>query len=187
MNNIKNYALLICSLQTKTIHNLVHKDKIINNVNKLSYMKKYIPSIKLGVIGEFVPEKFGHTHPIINKENIDFLDECNINYSMVNNYLIHQLSKHNISNIILSGMDTQCAIKNTAKDLLDLDYNVFIPIDAVGSNLQDKDNIYNIHHLEKMGCNITTTYAFICNFLNNSNDIASQKYLSFIKNEYKIK
>lgn len=184
MNNIKNYALLICCLQTKTIHNLVHKDKIINNVNKLSYMKKYIPSIKLGVIGEFVPEKFGHTHPIINKENIDFLDECNVNYSMVNNYLIHQLCKHNISNIILSGMDTQWAIKNTAKDLLDLDYNVFIPIDAVGSNLSGKDNIYNIHHLEKIKANITKTDILINNMLNNNskNDIIMLKYKEFDKN-----
>jgi len=174
MNNIKNYALLICSLQTKTIHNLVHKDKIINNVNKLSYMKKYIPSIKLGIIGEFIPKKFGYTHPTINKVNIDFFDECNENYSMVNNYLIHQLSKHNISNIILSGMDTQWSIKNTAKDLIDLDYNVYIPIDAVGSNLSGKDNLYQILNLEKIGCKINTTNVIINNILkNNTNDDSS--------------
>ena len=184
MNNIKNYALLICNLQTKTIHNLVYKDKVINNVNKLSYMKKYIPSIKLGIIGEFIPEKFGYTHPAINKENIDFLDKCNENYSMVNNYLIHELSKHNISNIILSGMDTQWAIKNTAKDLKDLDYNVYIPLDAIGNNLQDHHNISNIVKLEKMKVNITKTDILIKKILNDNSkyDIAIQKYKEMIKN-----
>ena len=45
MNNIKNYAILICNLQTKTINNLFYKDKVIFNVNKLSHIKKYIPSL----------------------------------------------------------------------------------------------------------------------------------------------
>ena len=39
MNKIKNYALFICDLQTKTINKLFYKDKVINNVNKLIYMK----------------------------------------------------------------------------------------------------------------------------------------------------
>jgi len=182
MINAKNYALFICDLQIKTINKLFYKDKVINNVNKLTYMKKYIPSIKLGVIGEFIPEKLGHTHHSINKINIDIIDN-KINYSMVNDNLIHHLHKNNISDIILSGMETQWCINNTARDLIYLNYNVHIPIDAVGNSLNNEDNIYNIKHLEKIGSHITTTDAFICNFLNNSNDIASQKYLGFIKNQ----
>ena len=78
MNNIKNYAILICNLQTKTINNLFYKDKVIFNVNKLIHMKKYIPSMKLIIISEFDPEKFGYTHPSINRNNIDMIDKTEL-------------------------------------------------------------------------------------------------------------
>ena len=175
MNNIKNYAILICNLQTKTINNLFYKDKVIFNVNKLSHMKKYIPSIKLSIVSEFDPEKFGHTHPSINRNNIDIIDKINYNtnYSMVNNYLIHQLSKNKISNIILSGMETQLCIKNTAQELIDLDYNVFIQTDAIGNNLSNKDNIQHMINLKNMNAELTTTNALIYNLAmehKNNND-----------------
>ena len=175
MNNIKNYAILICNLQTKTINNLFYKDKVIFNVNKLSHMKKYIPSIKLSIVSEFDPENFGHTHPSINRNNIDMIDKINYNtnYSMVNNYLIHQLSKHKISNIILSGMETQWCIKNTAQELIDLDYNVHIQTDAIGNNLSDKDNLQHIVNFKNMNAQLTTTNALIYNLAmehKNNND-----------------
>ena len=173
MNNIKNYAILICNLQTKTINNLFYKDKVIFNVNKLSHMKKYIPSIKLSIVSEFDPEKFGHTHPSINRNNIDIIDKINYNtnYSMVNNYLIHQLSKNKISNIILSGMETQLCIKNTAQELIDLDYNVFIQTDAIGNNLSNKDNIHHLVNFKNMNTQLTTTNALIYNLaINHKNN-----------------
>jgi nicotinamidase-related amidase len=165
MNNIKNYAIIVCNLQTKTINNLFYKDKVIFNVNKLSHMKKYIPSIKLSIVSEFEPEKFGHTHPSINRNNIDIIDKINYNtnHSMVNNYLIHQLSKNKISNIILSGMETQWCIKNTTQELIDLDYNVFIQTDAIGNNLSNKDNIQHMINLKNMNAQPTTTNALIYN------------------------
>ena len=178
MNNIKNYAILICNLQTKTINNLFYKDKVIFNVNKLSHMKKYIPSIKLSIVSEFDPEKFGHTHPSINRNNIDIIDKINYNtnYSMVNNYLIHQLSKNKISNIILSGMETQLCIKNTAQELIDLDYNVFIQTDAIGNNLSDKDNLQHIVNFKNMNAQLTTTNGLIYNLaMDHKNNNNSKK------------
>jgi nicotinamidase-related amidase len=175
MNNIKNYAILICNLQTKTINNLFYKDKVIFNVNKLSHMKKYIPSIKLSILSEFEPEKFGHSHPSINKSNIDMIDIINYNenHSIVNNYLIHLLSKHKISNIILSGMETQWCIKNTAQELIDLEYNVFIQTDAIGNNLSNKDNIQHMINFKNMNAQLTTTNSLIYNLAmdhKNNND-----------------
>ena len=164
MNNIKNYAILICNLQTKTVNNLFYKEKVIQNINKLSHMKKYIPSIKLSVISEFV-----HTHPSINRSNIDMIDIIihNKNYSIVNNYLIYQLNKHNISNIILSGMETQSCIKNTAQELIDLDYVVHIQTDAIGNKLSDKDNIQHLVNFKNMNAQLTTTNALIYNLAMN--------------------
>jgi len=169
MNNIKNYAILICNLQTKTINNLFYKDKVIHNINKLSHMKKYIPSIKLSILSECNPEKFGHSHPSINKSNIDMIDIINYNenHSVVNNYLIHLLSIHKISNIILSGMETQLCIKNTAQELIDLDYVVHIQTDAIGNNLSDKDNIQHLVNFKNMNAQLTTTNALIYNLAMN--------------------
>ena len=182
MNKVKNYALFICDMQVNTINKLFYKDNVINNINKLSYMKKYIPSIKLGILGEFIPEKLGLTDSSIDRSNIDMYG-TKIKYSMVDNYLIHQLNKHNISDIILTGMETQWCINNTTKDLIDLNYKVHIPQDAIGNSLSNNENIYNIKYLENINnnVNITTTDAFICNFLDKNDDLALQKYLKLIK------
>ena len=70
-------------------------------------------------------------------------------------------------------METQCCIKNTTQELIDLDYNVFIQTDAIGNNLSNKDNIHHILNLKNMNAQLTTTNALIYNLAmdhKNNND-----------------
>ena len=70
-------------------------------------------------------------------------------------------------------METQLCIKNTAQELIDLDYAVHIQTDAIGNNLSDKDNIQHMINLKNMNAQLTTTNALIYNLAmdhKNNND-----------------
>ena len=180
----KNFALLICDLQTKTIPQLYHKKKVIYNVNKLLYMKKYIPEIKVAINAEFIPEKLGILDISINSSNIDFHYKKD-NYSMKNKKLMNYLHKFSISDIILTGMETQWCINRTTFDL-SKNFNIHIPYDAIGNKLSNIENKHDLEQLKNYGAQIMSTNFLICNFLKKYNEEQSKKYLEVLKNESNI-
>ena len=180
--SLKNTALLLCDLQKQTINNLYYKKSVINNINKLLFMKKYIPQISFCAISEFIPNKLGKTDvENVDVENIDLIYE-KTTYSMINDLLVKSLDINNINTVILTGMETQWCINRTSEELKNLNYNIYIPIDAIGNNLTHEANKFNIENLKNNGAFLTTTDAIICKYLFNYDDIASKKYLEFINN-----
>ena len=177
----KKFALLICDLQTKTLPNLFNNNEVVYNVNKLLYMKKYIPEISIAVKSEFIPNKLGYIDPSINGANIDLTYTKNT-YSMLTPQLSQYLKINKINNIILTGMETQWCINKTTLDLAKT-YNVHIPADAIGNSLNLHKNKYNLDMLKYNGAHITSTDFLICSFLNNYNQTRSKKYLNIIKSE----
>jgi hypothetical protein len=177
----KNFALLICDLQTKTIPQLYHKKKVIYNVNKLLYMKKYIPKIKVAINAEFIPEKLGILDNSINSSNIDYHYRKD-SYSMKNEQLMNYLHKFSISDIIITGMETQWCINRSTFDL-SKNFNIYIPYDAIGNKLNNKENKYDLLQLKNYGAQIMSTDFLICSFLKNNHEEQSKKYLQVLKNE----
>ena len=177
----KNFALLICDLQTKTIPQLYHKKKVIYNVNKLLYMKKYIPEIKVAINAEFIPEKLGILDISINSSNIDYHYRKD-SYSMKNEQLINYLHKFSISDIILTGMETQWCINRSTFDL-SKNFNIYIPYDAIGNKLSNDENKQDLMQLKNYGSQIMSTDFLICSFLKNFHEEQSKKYLQVLKNE----
>ena len=177
----KNFALLICDLQTKTIPHLYHKKKVIYNVNKLLYMKKYIPEIKVAINAEFIPEKLGILDNSINSSTIDFHYRKD-SYSMKNDQLMNYLQKFSISDIILTGMETQWCINQSSHDLAK-HFNIYIPYDAIGNKFSNDENKHDLHQLKNNVVQIMSTDFLICSFLKNYNDEQSKKYLEVLKNE----
>jgi nicotinamidase-related amidase len=179
---LKNTALLICDLQTKSIRNLFYRDKIIKNVNKLLEIKTVSPSIKFSSAVEFIPDKLGHISPSINMDNIDYVYN-KTTYSMVDISLLNKLETNEIDNVILTGMELHWCINSTLIDLSSHNYDVFIPIDAVGNRLSDKENTYNIENLKNNGANILTTDGLICQQLINYDDTISKVYVDILKKQ----
>ena len=177
----KNFALLICDLQTKTIPQLYHKKKVIYNVNKLLYMKKYIPEIKVAINAEFIPEKLGILDISINSSNIDYHYRKD-SYSMKNEQLINYLHKFSISDIILTGMETQWCINRSTFDL-SKNFNIYIPYDAIGNKLSNDENKQDLMQLKNYGAQIMSMDFLICSFLKNFHEEQSKKYLQVLKNE----
>jgi hypothetical protein len=174
--SIRKIALLICDLQSKTVNHLYYKSRIIENTNKLLYMKQFIPDISFTAISEFIPEKLGKTDNVIKSNYADIIYR-KTTYSMATPLLIDQLNKYNISDIILTGMETQWCINKTINDLNKLNYKIHIPVDCIGNQISDYDNIYNIENLKQNGGLLTTTYSFLYYY----DDIAVKEYLKFIK------
>ena len=179
----KNTALLFCDIQKKTIKHLQYKDLVINNINKLLYIKPFLDNWKLSIKSEFIPNKLGNIDEKINKCNIDFIYE-KYTYSMYNNFLKNKLTEHKINNIILTGMEIQWCINQTVYDLTK-DFTVHIPVDAVGNSLNLSDNYYNLKNLENNGALLTTTDSIICNNLNNANEKSSKEYVNYLKKIFK--
>lgn len=176
-------ALLICDLQGKTINNLFNKSCIINNTNKFLYMKQFIPEISLCAISEIIPDKLGKTTTEIKIENLNETDIIykKTTYSMVNNKLLEKLDKHEITNIILTGMEIQLCLNKTVIDLNKLKYKIHVPYDCVGNNLPFYHNKYNFKTLSDNGAQITTTDSVICNFLHSYDGKRSKEYLNLLK------
>lgn len=174
-------ALLICDLQNKTVSNLFCKKGILKNVNKLLYMKEFIPQITYCAMSEFIPSKLGKTIPEINTKNIDLI-YTKTKYSMINETIVKELAEREITDIILTGMETQWCINRTMIDLRQMHYKVHVPIDSVGNKLSRVGNQYNFENLRNYGALLTTTDALISKYLINHDDIASQEYLKILKN-----
>ena len=65
-----------------------------------------------------------------------------------------------ICNILICGFETHICVQQTALDLLNSDFNVFIPIDAVGSRVLI-DHKTALKRLESAGAIISTTESVI--------------------------
>jgi hypothetical protein len=182
MNKIRKTALLVCDLQTNTINTLFNKPKVIYNVNKLMYMKKYLSShIPLCAISEFIPNRLGQTDNSISFDNVDMIFS-KTTYSMANDTILKSFAENDISDIIITGMEIQWCIAASVRDFSRLNYNMYIPEDAIGNTHTDADNKYNMQYLNKYA-NILSTDALICKFLVNYDDEASKQYLKIIKRE----
>jgi len=58
--------------------------------------------------------------------------------------------------VVLAGIETHVCVQQTALDLLALDFQVYIPVDAVGSRYA-LDHEQALHRLERAGAVITTS------------------------------
>lgn len=180
---MRRTALFICDLQTKTVDKLYYKIDILKNVNKLLYMKPYIPQFEKCVVSLFIPEKLGVLDKRVHHtEHIDKI-VSKTTYSMMTKDVAEYVHSNKITDIILSGMEIQWCIKRTVDDLRECNVNVHIPVDAIGNALSHKENKFNVKHLQHKNVQFGTTDSIICSYLNYHDDEASKKYLHYIKKQ----
>lgn len=178
---IKKYALFICDLQTKTVPSLFYKNGVITNVNKLLHMKGVLPVFDTCISSVFIPEKLGVIDKSVHKKNID-MQFRKTTYSMIDHEVGYYLINNKITDVVLTGMETQWCIQRTATDLSKRGITVHIPVDAIGNALSHTENIYNIQHLQSnKNVILGTTDSMICSHLYNYYDTASKEYLKSVK------
>ena len=153
--NRNDTGLLVIDLQTKLLEKISHKDKIIPKTLLLVEGAKI-----LGVpvfATEQYPKGLGPTVPelaglLANKlEKISF--SCGVLPEVVKFFKSKSAKK-----ILLAGIETHVCVLQTALDLMEQGFDVYLAVDAVGSR-HEQDREWALRRLETAGVILTTAEA----------------------------
>ena len=172
----KNHLLLVCHLQQNARNHIINYYDIIHNTNKLLRMSEKIDSIKAVQFGQLCPEKLGEIDNDLYIPRNSIIKDYT-KYSMYNNFLIRSLEQYKIDNIILTGIQTEWCIMQTASDLINHNYTVHIPIDATGSQSKT-DNDIAIDKLKQNGVIIGNTNGIMRELLDSVNSPEAKWYFN---------
>lgn len=174
---IRNISLFICDIQRKVLPNISNKH-ITQNINLLYQTSYYLPNFKSNHIAIFKPDKLGDLEGIDNvKTNDIYIKE---NYSMINNRIINDINQNNITDVILTGVETQWCIAQTAIELLNNNIKVHLPYDAVGSQSKFQ-NDFSYKRLVKLGCIPGTSLGMVSELIKEPNNEFTKWYLEQYK------
>jgi len=172
----KNNLLLVCHLQQSAKNNIINYKNIIQNTNKLLRMSDKLDNIKCVQFGQLVPAKLGELDKELYIPKNSIIKDYT-KYSMYDNFLLRVLDKHNIDNIILTGIQTEWCIMQTTTDLIKHNYSVNIPIDAVSSQSKT-DHTIAIDKLKQNGVIIGNTDGIIRELLDSFSSNESKWYFN---------
>ena len=176
----RNVAIIICDIQTKTSKNLNKSQKILNNINLFLDSKQYINNFKLAIAYQLAPEKLGTLSNLLHLDKIDEI-HTKYTYSMYDENLEKTLLKNKINEIVLTGMEVQWCINQTVRDLVNHNYIVNVPVDAVGNCRED--NTIPLRRIEKFGGHLCLTEDYIAENLHGFFDESSKWYINYLKNK----
>ena len=127
------------------------------------------------IVTEQYPEGLGETVPDISYLFTDFRPNTKTCFSCYESIALkNRLEKIGRKNIILAGIETHICIYNTAVDLLDAGYNVYLLLDAISSRTKlDTDTA--IGELMRLGVhNLTCEMLFFQIMKNSKNEVFTE-------------
>lgn len=151
---LSNSVLVVIDLQEKLLPSIEDNQNIINNSNWLVKvaLKLNIPIL----ITEQYPKGLGLTNEVV-KNNLDssiIIEK--ITFSAAKEIIfLDRLAALNRQQVILCGIEAHVCVLQTALDLVQLNYQVYVVANAVGSrNLVDKK--YALKRMMQNGITIVT-------------------------------
>ena len=166
-----NESKLLCFLidvQEKLFPLIFDNQSLLCNVN--TYLQ-IINSMNLPLIlTEQYPKGLGKTVDMI-KSNIktqNFFKFEKTSFSCVGSDIVkNQISSLDKKQVLLSGIETHICVLQTASDLVEMGYDVFVLDECVGSRNQlDKET--GISRLKKFGCTVLTLEMFAFELVKSS-------------------
>ena len=149
----RDSALIIIDVQDKLLSVVARRDTIRWNLRRLAEGAKLLGVPVLAT--EQYPEKLGST--------IDELQEyvgavpSKLAFSGCGcEAFLEQLEALNVRKLLVAGIETHVCILQTVFDLLTAGYDVFVPVDAVGSRF-DVDYETAVNRMNANGVNLVTT------------------------------
>ena len=170
-------VLFIIDIQDKLVPVMKYKDQVIDN-NKIL---KAAEEMDFPIIAtEQYPKGLGRTVP----ELLDLIDEENIfaknAFTAYTDEVKEKVKSIGRKKIIITGMETHICVFQTARDLINDGYEVYICIDAVAS--RSKDNYKNgLDLIQTMGGVITNTETVVYDLLKVSGTPEFKAMLKVIK------
>jgi len=174
-----NSVLVVIDIQTKLWEVIFEKERVLSQVGKLIKAFKIfdIPII----LTEQYPQGMGPTHP----EILELLKETEkfekFSFSCLKKEeFIQKLFSLNKNQIVLTGIESHICVLQTAYDLLEKNFSVFIPYDAVSSRKKgDWENA--LERLQKDGIIIGSVESFIFEILERADTPVFREILKIIK------
>lgn len=176
--NSKNSLVLIIDVQEKLV-------KMLNNKTAAENAQKIAKSVNIleipTIITEQYPKGLGSTIEEIKEAipNVKYLEKTNFSVLKEENFE-DILKKEKKNQIILFGIETHICVLQTAFDLLNKGYEVFVVQDACGSRNEDNKQAA-LRRLIHAGVQIVTTEMVIFELLEGSKNPKFKEVQAIIK------
>ena len=159
-------ALLLIDIQEKILSVMNSPDAVIQNTLKL------IKGFKVLNIPIFYTEQYpkglGPTASLILKEleGLSAIQKMGFSCSLAGN-LFTRLKDNNVSQVVLTGIESHVCIQQTALDLVANDFQVNLAADATSSR-SDRDYKFALDRMRAHGIEITTSESILFELLTYS-------------------
>ena len=146
--------LIIIDMQDRLLNAIPENEAIISNAKRLI---EAFTILGLEIIyTEQNPLKLGYTTRKLNLQSpIKAYKKMDFSCIGCNDLLVH-LKEREIKDILICGIESHVCVLQTVIDLINLDYQTFIPIDAIGSR-NSIDHETAIKRIQSSGGILSTT------------------------------
>ena len=148
-------ALLIVDVQQKLLPHIQHHELVLWNIRRL------VDGAELMNIAQMCTEQYpkglGPTVPVL-ADRVSVDDEKSLFSCRECENVAQRLSDENKDQVLVCGIETHVCIMQTVLDLQAFGYDVFVPVDAVGSRF-DLDHQTALQRMQAAGATLTTTEA----------------------------
>jgi len=158
--------LIVIDMQEKLIQVMDNKERLIGNISKL------VRGIKTLGIPIIVTEqvKLGPTIPELSECLTDITPITKASFSCCGNEeFTRALNAVNRKQILLAGIESHVCVYQTAADLLSMDYEVYLVVDAVSSRTAENREIC-IQRMDHMGIIPVSTEMVLFELLKTAED-----------------
>ena len=157
--------LLIIDMQEKLLSNIKDNQLLTFNIKKLIDTCNLL-NVRIAIT-EQNPLKLGKTLALmLEKNEYPRFEKMEFSCSK-NKDFIDYINKNNYKNIIVCGIESHICILQTSIELLEKDFNILIPRDAIGSR-KSIDNDTAFLRLILSGAIASTTESLICELCKTS-------------------
>jgi len=177
----KNSSLFLCDMQEKFRPSIKYFDAIVENSNKMLRAAKILDMPV--VCTEQYPQGLGKTVSALGIEAYGIKAVDKTLFSMCLDPIVTQLKDTpDVNSILLCGIETHVCIQQTALDLRNLGYQVFVVADACSSR-GHAERKFAFSLLKQAGCWLTTTESAILALAGGSAHPRFKELQAIIKTE----
>ncbi len=183
LNKIRpnNSLVLVIDFQEKLL-NIIKNQLVTQAINNTSLLLD--SAFNLGtpiIITEHYKNSLGGTTDklFIPTDNTSIVQKTSFNCCEEPSFL-EKLKNQKKKNIIIAGMETHICVLQTALDLINLNYNVFILTDSVLSTTKLKWS-YGLRYLEQRGCHVIPGESVLFQFYQNADHPYFKTFIGKLK------
>lgn len=164
--NKKDSILLLIDVQEKLVPYVLHTDYF---VNRCEWLLKLAAKMQVPVLAsEQYPKGLGPTIEPLNAylTQQDCIDKVYFSCMQEPNF-VHRLSEHRKNQLILFGIEAHVCVLQTALEMKNAGFDVFVVVDAVSSR-SELDLKYGLKRMKQDGIHLITAEMIFFEWLRHS-------------------